>query len=259
MIKCNKRHRGWDYQRYGNLRQDCVLDVTLETRDHVGTVFDGLFARNTVTCWVVNSVYVQNAPGLPGMAWVRIMEVDPAPTTERDMTRFGGRMSLRSTCHPTTSENGMQMSVKSQASRRMSLPDEAEEKCRTSSGDASNGTVFFNTNIGCHGAKTRCRSPDLTPHKPHRVAPTDHQPRHRGGGVHPHRVKGIHADREPPRTPHNPPRHPNRQGTTPATARATRQTQRHGGRRGKGTQPRHQGQGGIPGDRGRGREGTQHT
>ena len=52
MIKCNKRHGGWDNQRYGKLWQDCVLDVTLETQDHVGTALDEVFGRNTVTCWV---------------------------------------------------------------------------------------------------------------------------------------------------------------------------------------------------------------
>ena len=105
-----------------------MLRVTWEPRDNAGTAFDGLFARTTVTCWVVNNVYVYNAPRFPGTAWVTIMEVDPAATTERDMIRFRGRISLRSTGHPTTSENGMQMSVKSQALRRMSLPDEAKEK-----------------------------------------------------------------------------------------------------------------------------------
>ena len=65
MIKCNKRHGGWDYQRLGKLAQDFVPDVTLETEDHVGTALGGLFARNTVTCWVVNNVYGLHAPGLP--------------------------------------------------------------------------------------------------------------------------------------------------------------------------------------------------
>ena len=50
MIKCNKRHGEWDYQRFGKLRQHCVLDVTLETQGYVGTVLGGPFARNTVTC-----------------------------------------------------------------------------------------------------------------------------------------------------------------------------------------------------------------
>ena len=65
MIKYNKRHDGWDYQRFGKLRQNCVLDVILETQGHVATALDGPFARNTVTCWVVNNVYAPNAPGLP--------------------------------------------------------------------------------------------------------------------------------------------------------------------------------------------------
>ena len=90
-------------------------------------------------------------------------------------------------------------------------------------------------------AKTRSRSPDLTPHEPHRVAPSDHQPPHRGRRVHPHEGKGIHPHREAPKTPPNPPPHPNRQATTLATARATTLTQRHGRRRGKGTRPGHQG------------------
>ena len=128
IIKCNKRHGGWDYQGLGKLSQDCVWDVTLETQDHVGTALDGLYARNTVTCWVVNNVYVPSAPGLPRTGSVMIMEVDPAATTERDLTRIGGQTSLRSTCHPTKSENGMKTSVKSQTSRRMLLPDEAKEK-----------------------------------------------------------------------------------------------------------------------------------
>ena len=105
-----------------------VLDVTLEAQDHVATAFDGRFARNTLTCWVVNNVYVPNAPGLPRTGWVTIMEVDRAATTERDMTRIGARMSLRSSCHPTTSKNGMKTSAKSQTSRRMLLPEEAKEK-----------------------------------------------------------------------------------------------------------------------------------
>ena len=114
MIKCNKRHGGWDYQRFAKLRQHCVLDVTLETQDHVATAFGGPFARNTVTCWAVNNVYVPNAPGLARTGWVTIIEVDRAATIERDMTRIGAQMSLRSTCQPTTSRNWMKTSVKSQ-------------------------------------------------------------------------------------------------------------------------------------------------
>ena len=128
MIKCNKRHGGWDYQGFAQLRQHCVLDVTLETQDHVATALDGPFAQNTVTCWVVNNVYVPSAPALPRTRWVTIMEVDRAATIERNMTRMGARMTLPSTCHPTTSKNGMKTSAKSQTSRRMSLPYEAKEK-----------------------------------------------------------------------------------------------------------------------------------
>ena len=128
MIKCSKRQGGSDYQEFGKLQQNCVPDVTLETQGHVGTALDGPFGRNTVDCWVVNNVHVPNAPGLPRTEYVMIMEVDLAATPERDMTQIGARMSLRSTCHPTMSENGMKMSVKSQTSRRMSLPDKAKEK-----------------------------------------------------------------------------------------------------------------------------------
>ena len=95
----------------------------------------------------------------------------------------------------------------------------------------------------CTPAKTCRRSPDLTPHEPHRVAPTDHQSLHRGRRVHSQRQRGLHLDREPQRRPHKPLPHPNRQATTPATARATTQTQRHGRRRGKGKRQRHQGRG----------------
>ena len=128
MIKCSKRHGGWDYQRFGKLQQNCVPDVTLETQGHVGIALDGPFARNTVDCWVVNNVHVLNAPGLRRTEYVMITEVDLAATTEPDMTRIGAPMSLRSTCPATTSENGMKMNVKSQTSKGMLLPDEAKEK-----------------------------------------------------------------------------------------------------------------------------------
>ena len=45
----------------------------------------------------------------------------------------------------------MKMRIKSQTSTRISLPDKAKEKRRTSPTDASNGMVFFNTNIRGHG------------------------------------------------------------------------------------------------------------
>ena len=94
MSKCNTRHGRWNNQRFGKLRQICVLDVTLETQDHVATALDGPFARNTVTCWVVNNVYVPKAPSLPRTGCVTSMEVDRAATTKQDMTRIGARMIL---------------------------------------------------------------------------------------------------------------------------------------------------------------------
>ena len=112
----------------GKLQQNCVPEVTLETQGHVGTPLDGLFARNSVDCWVVNNVHVPNAPGLQRTEYVMIVEVDLGATTEPDMTRIGALMSIRSTCPPTTSENGMKMNVKSETSKGMLLPDEAKEK-----------------------------------------------------------------------------------------------------------------------------------
>ena len=90
-------------------------------------------------------------------------------------------------------------------------------------------------------AKTRRRSPDLTPHEPHQVAPTGHRGPRRGRRVHPGGEKGLQPLRKPPRTPRSPPPHPNRQATTPVTARATTRMQRHGHRKAKGTRPRHPG------------------
>ena len=103
-------------------------DVTPETQGHVGTDLDGLFARNTVDCWVVNNAHVFNAPGLPKTRYVLILEADLAATSGPDITRIGALVSFRSTCSPTMSRNGMNMKVKSQNSKGMSLPDEDKEK-----------------------------------------------------------------------------------------------------------------------------------
>ena len=128
MIKCNKRHGGWDYQRFGKLPPDCAPDVTLETQGHMGNVyFDGLFVRNTVTCWLVNNVYVDNPPVLPNMGYVTIREADPSATTKSRMTQIGALMGHPLTCRPTTSDNGMKNNGKSQTSRGLSLLDEAKD------------------------------------------------------------------------------------------------------------------------------------
>ena len=88
-LKFTKRHGGWEYQRLGKLRQDCVPDVTPEAKGHVGTALDGLIAGNTVNCGVVNNVHVPNAPGLPRTGYVVIMKADLAATTGPDMTWIG--------------------------------------------------------------------------------------------------------------------------------------------------------------------------
>ena len=109
MIKCTKRHGGWVYRKFGKWQQNYVPDVTLETQGHVGIALGGRFATNTVDCWVESNVHVLNAPGLQRTEYAMITEVDPAATTEPDMTRIGVPMSLQSTFPATTSENGMKM------------------------------------------------------------------------------------------------------------------------------------------------------
>ena len=107
-------------------------------------------------------------------------------------------------------------------------------------------------------AQTRRCNPDMTPHKPHGVAPINHRSPHRGRRVHPNRKKGIYPHREPPKTPHNPSEHPNRQVTTLATTRATTQTLRAGARGGRG-HDRDTKDGGRQGGGGTRQEGTQHS
>ena len=69
------------------------------------------------------------------------------------------------------------------------------------------------TTPGAHAHKDAPPQPDLTAHEPHRIAPTNHQ--------HPHRGRGVHLHRGPPRAPHSPSPHHNRQATTPATFHCT--------------------------------------
>ena len=114
MIKCSKRHGAWDYRKSGKWRQNYVPDVTLETQGHVGIALGGPFATNTLDCWVENNVHVLNAPGLRKMEYALITEVDPAATTEPDMTRIGVRMILQSTCPAMTNENGTKMTEEKQ-------------------------------------------------------------------------------------------------------------------------------------------------
>ena len=114
MIKCTKRHGGWDYRKFWKWQQNYVPDVTLETQGHVGIALGGPFATKTVDCWVESNVHVLNAPGLRRTEYAMITEVDPAATTEPDMTRIGVPMSLQSTFPATTSENGMKMTEEKQ-------------------------------------------------------------------------------------------------------------------------------------------------
>ena len=109
MIKCSKRHGGWDYQKIGKWKQHYVPDFTLETQGHVGIALGGPFTTNTIDCWVENNVHVLNAASLRKTEYVMITEVDLAATTKPDMTWIAAPMSLQSTCPATTSENGMKM------------------------------------------------------------------------------------------------------------------------------------------------------
>ena len=114
MIKCTKRHGGWVYRKSGKWRQNYVPDVTLETQGHVGIALGGPFATNTVNCWVENNVHVLNAPSLRKMEYAMITEVDPAATTEPDMTRIGVPMILQSTFPAMMKENGMKTTEEKQ-------------------------------------------------------------------------------------------------------------------------------------------------
>ena len=62
MIKSNKRHGRWDYQRFGKLRHHCVLEDTLETQDHVATALGGPFAREQYGGRAPHGLSVANDP-----------------------------------------------------------------------------------------------------------------------------------------------------------------------------------------------------